>query len=50
MSDLMDDLEFGRFYLDDLPVIILGAFKEDLAEVEEIMWLMDEAQLDIGTA
>ena len=43
MSDLMDDLEFGRFYLDDLPVIILGAFKERLAEVEEVI---KQLQLD----
>ena len=34
MSSLMDDLDFSRFYLEDLITISSGSFEEHLAKVE----------------
>ena len=36
ISALMDDLEFVRFYLDDLLVIKLQSFKDHLAKIKEV--------------
>ena len=36
ISALMDDLEFVRFYLDDLLVIKLRSFKDHLAKIKEV--------------
>ena len=37
MCALMDDLEFVRFYLDNLLIVTSGSFKEHLAKAKEVM-------------
>ena len=37
MSALIDDLYFVRFYLDDLLVITLGSFEENLSKVKDVI-------------
>jgi hypothetical protein len=37
MSDLMQDLEFARAYIDDLLIISAGDFNQHLTHLEEVL-------------
>ena len=48
MSELMQDLEFARAYLDDLLVISKGTFLEHLEHIEKVLTRLSEAGLKVN--
>jgi hypothetical protein len=48
MSELMDDLEYIRVYIDDLLVLTKGSYEDHLEKLDEVLKRLEKAGLKVN--